>query len=159
MAAGLKPPSRLRPVEWQVGPGLIAYEAALAVMEARAAAVADGTARELVWLIEHPPLYTAGTSAKPAELLEARFPVHATGRGGQFTYHGPGQRVAYLMLDLKRRGPDCAASSRRSRNGSSAPWRRSTSPANGARTGSACGSGGPTRAPAARTRSPPSASA
>ena len=75
-------------------------------MEARAAAIAEGSARELVWLLEHPPLYTAGTSAKPAELIEARFPVHATGRGGQFTYHGPGQRVAYVMLDLKRRGPD-----------------------------------------------------
>ena len=70
------------------------------------AAIADGAAPELVWLLEHPPLYTAGTSAKPEELIEARFPVHATGRGGQFTYHGPGQRVAYVMLDLKRRGPD-----------------------------------------------------
>jgi lipoyl(octanoyl) transferase len=86
--------------------GLVAYETALAVMDARAAAIADGTAAELVWLIEHPPLYTAGTSAKPAELIAARFPVHPTGRGGQFTYHGPGQRVAYVMLDLKRRGPD-----------------------------------------------------
>jgi len=102
--AGLKP--GLRAVEWRLGDGRIAYEAALAVMEARAAAVADGTASELVWLIEHPPLYTAGTSAKPTELIEARFPVYVTGRGGQFTYHGPGQRVAYVMLDLKRRGPD-----------------------------------------------------
>jgi lipoyl(octanoyl) transferase len=75
-------------------------------MEARAAAVADGSAPELVWLLEHPPLYTAGTSARPGDLTEARFPVHAVGRGGQFTYHGPGQRVAYLMLDLKRRVPD-----------------------------------------------------
>jgi lipoyl(octanoyl) transferase len=93
-------------VEWRVSAGLMTYETALAVMDARAAAIADGTAAELVWLIEHPPLYTAGTSARPEELIEARFPVHPTGRGGQFTYHGPGQRVAYLMLDLKRRGPD-----------------------------------------------------
>jgi lipoyl(octanoyl) transferase len=75
-------------------------------MDARAEAIASGGASELVWLVEHPPLYTAGTSAKPQELIEARFPVHVTGRGGQFTYHGPGQRVAYAMLDLRRRGPD-----------------------------------------------------
>ena len=75
-------------------------------MEARAAAIAAGRAAELVWLIEHPPLYTAGTSADRADLLEARFPVFESGRGGQMTYHGPGQRVAYVMLDLKRRGPD-----------------------------------------------------
>src|SRR5262245_55584695 len=94
------------PVEWRISEGLVAYEAALAVMEARATAIADGSASELIWLIEHPPLYTAGTSAKPDELIAARFPVHVAGRGGQFTYHGPGQRVAYVMLDLKRRGPD-----------------------------------------------------
>jgi lipoyl(octanoyl) transferase len=93
-------------VEWRIDEGLTAYETALEVMEARAAAIADRRAPELVWLLEHPPLYTAGTSAKPDELIEARFPVHATGRGGQFTYHGPGQRVAYVMLDLKRRGGD-----------------------------------------------------
>ena len=75
-------------------------------MTARAAAIAAAEAPELVWLLEHPALYTAGTSAQPAELIEARFPVHAVGRGGQFTYHGPGQRVAYVMLDLKRRAPD-----------------------------------------------------
>jgi lipoyl(octanoyl) transferase len=75
-------------------------------MTARADAIARGQAGELVWLLEHPPLYTAGTSARPAELIEARFPVHTTGRGGQFTYHGPGQRVGYVMLDLKRRAPD-----------------------------------------------------
>jgi lipoyl(octanoyl) transferase len=96
----------LAPVEWRTSPGLVAYDTALAVMDARAAAIADGTAAELVWLIEHPSLYTAGTSAKPEQLIEARFPVHPTGRGGQLTYHGPGQRVAYVMLDLKRRGPD-----------------------------------------------------
>jgi lipoyl(octanoyl) transferase len=94
------------PLEWRVSGGLIGYPDALAAMEARAAAVAAGTARELVWLLEHPPLYTAGTSAKPEELIAARFPVYPAGRGGQLTYHGPGQRVVYLMLDLKRRGPD-----------------------------------------------------
>jgi lipoyl(octanoyl) transferase len=101
---GLDPVSM--PVEWRISNGLVAYEAALAAMDARAAAVADRIAPELVWLLEHPPLYTAGTSAKPEELIAPRFPVHAAGRGGQITYHGPGQRVAYLMLDLKRRGPD-----------------------------------------------------
>jgi lipoyl(octanoyl) transferase len=101
---GLDPGSAL--VEWRISEGLVAYETALAVMDARAAAIADGIAPELVWLLEHPPLYTAGTSAKPEELIVARFPVHLAGRGGQFTYHGPGQRVAYVMLDLKRRGPD-----------------------------------------------------
>jgi lipoyl(octanoyl) transferase len=94
------------PVEWRISNGLVAYEAALAAMDARAAAVADRIAPELVWLLEHPPLYTAGTSAKPEELIAPHFPVHTAGRGGQITYHGPGQRVAYLMLDLKRRGPD-----------------------------------------------------
>jgi lipoyl(octanoyl) transferase len=95
------------PLEWRVSPGLVAYEEAVAAMEARAAAIRDQGAPELVWLLEHPPLYTAGTSADPAELLDgARFPVHQTGRGGRYTYHGPGQRVAYVLLDLKRRGPD-----------------------------------------------------
>jgi lipoyl(octanoyl) transferase len=89
-----------------VADGPVPYQTALALMDARAAAIADGNARELIWLIEHPPLYTAGTSAKPGDLIAERFPVHAAGRGGQFTYHGPGQRVAYVMLDLKRRGPD-----------------------------------------------------
>ncbi len=100
------PSTALPPVEWRVGAGLVPYAQALAVMEARAAAVADGRAAELVWLLEHPPLYTAGTSADAKDLVEARFPVHRAGRGGQFTYHGPGQRVIYLMLDLKRRRPD-----------------------------------------------------
>ncbi|MFS8038070.1 lipoyl(octanoyl) transferase LipB [Xanthobacter sp. AM11] len=94
------------PVEWVVSDPLIAYPEALAAMEARAAAIAEGTAPECVWLLEHPPLYTAGTSARPEDLVDARFPVYETGRGGQFTYHGPGQRVAYVMLDLKRRAPD-----------------------------------------------------
>src|SRR5262252_3291084 len=94
------------PVEWRVEAVPVAYEAALAVMQARAAAIAAGEVDELVWLLEHPPLYTAGTSARPEHLLEPRFPLFSAGRGGQFTYHGPGQRVAYMMLDLKRRGSD-----------------------------------------------------
>ena len=105
LSFGLKS-AGLPPVEWQVSDGLVPYEQALAAMDARAGAVADGRAAELVWLLEHPPLYTAGTSANANDLIEARFPVHETGRGGQFTYHGPGQRVVYLMLDLKRRAPD-----------------------------------------------------
>ena len=104
--AFLQAPAGLAPVEWRVSDALVPYDTALAVMEARAAAIAQGRAAELVWLLEHPPLYTAGTSARAADLIEARFPVHAAGRGGQFTYHGPGQRVAYVMLDLKRRAPD-----------------------------------------------------
>jgi lipoyl(octanoyl) transferase len=102
---GLKAPGAPA-LEWRVSDGFVPYDTALAVMESRVAAIADGRAPELVWLLEHPPLYTAGTSAKPDDLVEARFPVHAVGRGGQFTYHGPGQRVAYVMLDLKRRVPD-----------------------------------------------------
>ena len=97
------------PVEWVVTPGLTQYADALHEMEARAEAIARGDAPERVWLIEHPPLYTAGTSAKDSDLIDARFPVHRAGRGGQFTYHGPGQRVAYVMLDLKRRRPDVRA--------------------------------------------------
>ena len=93
-------------VEWRISEGLVPYEDGLAAMDARVAAIAAGEAPELVWLLEHPPLYTAGTSAKAEDLLAARFPVFSAGRGGQFTYHGPGQRVAYVMLNLKRRGPD-----------------------------------------------------
>jgi lipoyl(octanoyl) transferase len=105
-AAGFLPAAGSAPVEWRVSDGLIAYDHALTVMAARAAAIARGEAPELVWLLQHPALYTAGSSAQPAELIEARFPVHSVGRGGQFTYHGPGQRVGYVMLDLKRRAPD-----------------------------------------------------
>ena len=94
------------PVDWRVDHVPVAYDAALAAMEARAAAIAAGEAGELVWLLEHPPLYTAGTSARAQDLIEPRFPVYTAGRGGQFTYHGPGQRVGYTMLDLKRRGGD-----------------------------------------------------
>lgn len=93
--------------EWAYSPGLTPYAPALAAMEARVAAIADGSAGELAWLLEHPPLYTAGVSAKPGDLRDPeRFPVFKTGRGGQFTYHGPGQRVVYLMLDLRQRGRD-----------------------------------------------------
>ena len=99
-----------RPVEWATSPGLVDYQTAVAAMEARAAAVAAGEAPELVWLLEHPPLYTAGVSSKDGDLLDAgRFPVHRTSRGGQFTYHGPGQRVAYVMLDMNHRGRDVRA--------------------------------------------------
>jgi len=93
-------------IEWRVTPGLTDYAQALAAMEARAAAVAAGEERELVWLLEHPPVYTAGTSADPSELVDPRFPVVPAGRGGRYTYHGPGQRVGYLVLDLNRRGRD-----------------------------------------------------
>jgi len=95
---------------WAVSTGYVPYPAAVAAMEARAAAIADGTAGELIWLLEHPPLYTAGVSAKTSDLLEPeRFPVFESARGGQFTYHGPGQRVAYVMLDLTQRGRDVRA--------------------------------------------------
>ncbi len=95
------------PVAWRVAAMPVGYPEAVAAMEARVAAIAAGTEAEEVWLLEHPPLYTAGTSADASDLLAAdRFPVYRTGRGGQYTYHGPGQRVAYVMLDLGRRGPD-----------------------------------------------------
>jgi lipoyl(octanoyl) transferase len=94
-------------VAWRVSPGLQPYPETLAAMDARAAAIRDGTAGELVWLLEHPPLFTAGTSADPAELFNPRgFPVHDAGRGGRYTYHGPGQRVGYLLIDLEKRGRD-----------------------------------------------------
>lgn len=108
-AVSFRPQAGSPPVEWAVSEGLVAYEVAVAKMEALAERIAAGTARERVWLLEHPPIYTAGTSAKDADLLDARFPVHRTGRGGQFTYHGPGQRVAYVMLDLTRRRRDVRA--------------------------------------------------
>lgn len=96
-------------VEWRIADGLQDYEAAVAFMEQRAQEIADGQARELVWLLEHPPIYTAGTSANDGDLINARFPVFRSGRGGQYTYHGPGQRVGYVMLDLKRHGMDVRA--------------------------------------------------
>ncbi|CAN7338639.1 lipoyl(octanoyl) transferase LipB [Neorhizobium sp. LjRoot104] len=98
------------PVRWRISDGLVPYEEAVAEMEREVVAIADGRADELVWLLEHPPLYTAGTSADTADLIEPdRFPVFSTGRGGEYTYHGPGQRVAYVMLDLKRRRQDVRA--------------------------------------------------
>jgi len=93
-------------IEWRVDPAPVPYRAALAEQEARNAAIAAGEARELVWLLEHPPVYTAGTSAPPGELLDPRFDVVETGRGGRYTYHGPGQRVGYVLLDLNKRGRD-----------------------------------------------------
>jgi lipoyl(octanoyl) transferase len=94
-------------MEWRISDGLIDYEQAVQTMEDRVAAIRAGEADELVWLLQHPPLYTAGTSAKESDLLDpARLPVYQTGRGGQYTYHGPGQRIAYVMLDLQRRGMD-----------------------------------------------------
>ncbi len=93
-------------IEWETSTDQIAYPAALARMEARATAIAAGDGHELIWLLEHPPLYTSGTSADPAELLDARFPVFKAGRGGRYTYHGPGQRVGYVMLNLGARGKD-----------------------------------------------------
>ena len=108
-----RPSTRLlrpEPVAWEVAGGLTDYADAVARMEGAATAIAAGAAPERVWLVEHPPLYTAGTSARPGDLIDAgRFPVHRTGRGGQFTYHGPGQRVAYVMLDLGQRGKDVRA--------------------------------------------------
>ena len=101
--------SRLPQPEWTVSPGLTDYPAALADMEARAAAIHAGETCERIWLLEHPPLYTAGTSSDPAELLDPRFPVYDAGRGGRYTYHGPGQRVGYVQLDLTQRGRDVRA--------------------------------------------------
>ena len=110
LSTNMLPKAGFEPVEWRVSDCSIAYQDALDVMEQRVLDIANGTASELVWLLEHPPLYTAGTSADAADLVQPdRFPVFKTGRGGQYTYHGPGQRVAYVMLDLKRRQPDVRA--------------------------------------------------
>lgn len=102
-------PADSAPVEWRISPSPVPYLDAVAAMETRAAAIAAHEACELVWLLEHPPLYTSGTSGRTGDLLDPRFPLIATGRGGQLTYHGPGQRVAYVMLDLKQRRPDVRA--------------------------------------------------
>ncbi len=106
LTIGLPPAAGAAPAEWLVSTRPVAYDTALTAMTARAGAVARGEAPELIWLLEHPSLYTAGTSSQPRHLIEARFPVHTTGRGGQFTYHGPGQRVGYVMIDLTRRTPN-----------------------------------------------------
>jgi lipoyl(octanoyl) transferase len=99
-------------VDWTISDGLVGYDEAVRIMTARVAEIAAGEAAELVWLLEHPPLYTAGTSSKRADLLTPdRFPVHETGRGGQYTYHGPGQRVVYAMLDVRRHAPHASGSS------------------------------------------------
>src|SRR5215204_1644724 len=102
-------PSGAPPVEWRIADRTIGYPEAVAAMESRASDIAAGQAGEMVWLLEHPPLYTSGTSGRNDDLLDPRFPLFTTGRGGQLTYHGPGQRVAYVMLDLKRRRPDVRA--------------------------------------------------
>lgn len=110
LSADFRPLLDAPPVEWVVSDALVDYETAMAEMEAHVARIASGEANERVWLLEHPPLYTAGTSANDADLIAPnRFPVYQTGRGGQHTYHGPGQRVAYVMLDLKRRRQDVRA--------------------------------------------------
>lgn len=94
-------------IEWKISDGLMPYEEALEIMEKRVADIHEGSAKELIWFVEHPPLYTSGTSAQEADLLAPkRFPVYYAGRGGQYTYHGPGQRVVYVMLDLNKRGRD-----------------------------------------------------
>jgi lipoyl(octanoyl) transferase len=103
------PEHGVAPIDWRIENATVGYETALDAMDTRVAAIAAGEAPEQAWLLEHPPLYSAGTSAKPEDLVDARFPVHQTGRGGQFTYHGPGQRVAYVMLDLNRRTRDVRA--------------------------------------------------
>ncbi len=97
------------PIEWRISDSPVTYPAALAEMDSRVRVIADGAASEMVWLLEHPPLYTSGTSGKTSDLLDQRFPLFESGRGGQLTYHGPGQRVAYVMLDLKSRRPDVRA--------------------------------------------------
>ncbi len=101
--------SAAAPVEWRISDALVPYADAVDFMDARVKAIATGASPELIWLLEHPPLYTAGTSARATDLVDARFPVHKSGRGGQFTYHGPGQRVIYAMLDLNRRDRDLRA--------------------------------------------------
>lgn len=106
MSSSSPSPAVADQIEWRVDSALVDYPHALADMEARAAAIFDGEAGERVWLLEHPPLYTAGTSADRAELIDPRFPVHEAGRGGRYTYHGPGQRIGYLNIDLRERGKD-----------------------------------------------------
>lgn len=104
--ADILPKSSEWPIEWRIGQGQVPYREALAEQERRNAAIAEGSAAELIWLLEHPPVYTAGTSADVSDLIDPRFDVVETGRGGRYTYHGPGQRVGYVLLDLSRRGKD-----------------------------------------------------
>jgi hypothetical protein len=118
------PTRNLTPAEWVIAPGQTPYPDALATMEARASAIANGEAGEMVWLVEHPPLYTAGTSAQIEDLVDpSRFPVFNAGRGGEYTYHGPGQRVVYVMLDLRSRRRDVRAFVAALKNGSFVRWR------------------------------------
>ncbi len=143
--------------EWQVSQGLVPYPEALETMERRVEAIHKHEAGELIWLLEHPPLITSGTSARADDLIAPdRFPVYAAGRGGQYTYHGPGQRIAYVMLDLRSAARISDATSTTSRNGSSERSTPSTSGANAAKAASASGSSATT---AARKKSPPSACA
>jgi lipoyl(octanoyl) transferase len=129
-----------RAVEWLIADAPVDYPTALTTMKERAVAIARGEAQELAWLVEHPPLYTAGTSSDAHDLLQPnRFPVYEAGRGGEYTYHGPGQRVVYLMLDLRERGRDVRCPFRASRAGSPRRSVPSTSSARRARDGSACG--------------------
>ena len=131
--------------EWRISDGVVPYAEALMVMDQRVADIRAGRERELVWLLEHPPLYTAGTSAKPQDLLQPmRFPVHVAGRGGQYTYHGPGQRVVYAMLDLRARRQDVRRFVPTSKDGPSAPSPASASRPNAAPAGSASGWSVPT---------------
>ena len=109
LCAPMLPAKGAPAAEWRVERALLDYPSAVAFMEARAEAIAAGQANELIWLVEHPSLYTAGTSARDGDLLDRRAPVHRSGRGGQFTYHGPGQRIAYVLLDLRRRRQDVRA--------------------------------------------------
>lgn len=109
LAASFLPPAGAAPVSWITASAPVEFGDAMAAMDRRVAGIAAGHASEAVWLLEHAPIYTAGTSARESDLHDARFPIHRTGRGGQYTYHGPGQRIAYVMLDLKRRNPDVRA--------------------------------------------------
>ena len=126
--------------DWHAEDRPVAYERALAFMEAKVGMIRDKGDNDYVWLLEHPPVYTAGTSADPKDLINARFPVHAAGRGGQYTYHGPGQRVAYVMMDLQKREPDLKNTSTRWRNGRSRRLRSLMSRASAVKGASESGS-------------------
>ena len=162
LGAGLQPAPGSAPVDWRIAPGLVPYPAALAEMESRATAVARGEAPELAWLLEHPPLYTAGTGARrPAAARPGLSALHRVGRGGQLTYHGPGQRVPLRRARSQAPHPGCAALCGRAsrKSSSSARLPPSTCAASAVPIASGCGSRGRTRAKATRTRSRRSASA
>ena len=129
LTASMLPAAGLPPVEWVIGDVPVPYEVALAEMDRLSSAIAEGRRDERVWLVEHPPLYTAGTSARPQDLTDPeRFPVFTTGRGGQYTYHGPGQRVAYVMVDVGRRFAHRASAAPLARSSRLARMKRSRSP-------------------------------